>query len=391
MKRVVVLALVCLLAVAGLAVLAGCGSTTTTTAAPVTTAPPATTATTAPPATTATTAPPATTATTAGVKLPKLSPEVTVSVAFDDAPGTAGLILADQLGYFKEVGINISWVKFNSGADMYTALAANKVDVGRGIITASLFNGAAQGVKVWVVADSGTNVPGKPGFFTLVMAKSQEGKINDYADLKGKKCIIASKGSINELFLARALAKANLKLSDVTEVIIDSFPDINTALGNGAGDVGMQIESLITAGVDQGIIVRFPKDAQDFAPNEQVACLLYSDAFAKNKAVADAFMVAHLLGVRAYNDGVVQGDKDRAKVLDILTKKTFISDAAMWTKMGPTGVNPDGTVLSDAVAFDQDFYAGLGLVPTKVDMKDVVDQTFAQDAVKILGAYTPPK
>ena len=102
-------------------------------------------------------------------------------------------------------------------------------------------------------------------------------------------------------------------------------------------------------------------------------------------------MVAHLMGVRVYNDAIVQGDKDRAKILDILTKNTFISDAAMWTKMAPTGVNPDGTVLSDSVAFDQDFYAGLGLIPTKVPMSEVVDQSFAQDAVKLLGAYSPPK
>ena len=388
MKRVLVLMLVGVLAVAGLALLAGCGDTTTTTAAATTTAAPATTA---PPATSATTAPPATTATTAGVTLPKIDPPVTVNLAFDDAPGTAGLILADQLGYFKEVGININWVKFNSGADMYTALGAGKVDVGRGVLTASLFNGAAQGVKVWIVADSGTNVPGKPSYFTLVMAKNQEGKINDYADLKGKRCIIASKGSINEIFLALALQKANLKLSDVTEVIIDSFPDINTALGNGAGDVGMQIKSLITAGTDQGIIVRFPKDAQDFAPGQQVACLLYSDAFAKNKAVADAFMIAHLMGVRAYNDAIVQGDVNQAEVLDILTKNTFISDPAMWLKMAPTGVNPDGTVLSDAVALDQDFYAEQGLIPTKVPMTDVINMSFAEEAVKLLGKYEAPK
>ena len=387
MKRVLVLMLVGVLAVAGLALLAGCGSTTTTAATTATTAAP----TTAPPATSATTAPPATTATTAGVTLPKIDPPVTVNLAFDDAPGTAGLILADQLGYFKEVGININWVKFNSGADMYTALGAGKVDVGRGVLTASLFNGAAQGVKVWIVADSGTNVPGKPSYFTLVMAKGQEGKINDYADLKGKKCIIASKGSINEIFLALALQKANLELTDVTEIIIDSFPDINTALGNGAGDVGMQIESLITAGEDQGIIVRFPKDAQDFAPGQQVACLLYSDAFAKNKAVADAFMVAHLMGVRAYNDGIVQGDVNQAQVLDILTKNTFISDPAMWLKMAPTGVNPDGTVLADAVALDQDFYAEQGLIPTKVPMTDVINMSFADEAVKLLGKYEPPK
>lgn len=315
-----------------------------------------------------------------------------VTVAYDDAPGTAGLILADKLGYFEKQGIKVEWVKFNTGADMYTALAAGKCDVGRGITTASLYNGAAQGVRVWVVADSGTNVPGKPNYFGLVVRKDLADQIKDYADLKGRNCLIVSRGSINERFLRLALAKGGLSIDDVKVTVIDSFPDLNTALGNKAADVAVQIEPLITRGEQEGILVRFPKDAQDYAPGQQVAVLLYSDAFAKRKDVANRFMVAHLMGVRKYNDAIVyQKGPEVDTIIDILVKNTFVQDPAMWKSMAPTGINPDGTVLEDAVAADQQFYADIGMVQKTVPLSDVIDMSFAKHAVEVLGPYEPPK
>ncbi len=334
MRKVTIVALVALLAVLGLAVLAGCGGTT------------ATTTTTA--ATETTGATTATTAGTTGATLTPLNPPVEVNVAFDDAPGTAALILGDKMGFFKNVGITIKYTKFQSGADMYTALANGKVDVGRGILTASLFNGAAQGIPVWVVADAGQNIPNK-NYFGIVVRKDLADQIKDYKDLKGRTILIASIGSINELFMAKALEKGGLTKNDVTEKVIDSFPDLNTALGNKAADVAVQIEPLIYTGTKDGILVPFPKDAVDYAPGEEIAPLFYSDAF-KNKAdVAQAFMVAYLQGARAYNDAIVQGTKDQQQVIDLLTKNTFVSDPTTWVKMNPTGINPDGKVDADAV------------------------------------------
>lgn len=376
MRKIVIIGLVVMLAVFGLVALAGCSSSTTST----TTA--ATTETTA--ATTGTTS----TAATATVT--PLNPPVTVNVAFDDAPGTAALILADKLGFFKNVGITVKYTKFNSGADMYTAIANNKVDVGRGILTASLYNGAAQGISVWVVADAGQNVPGK-NFFGIVVRKDLADQIKDYKDLKGRNILIVSKGSINELFLVQALKKAGLTEKDVKVTVIDSFPDLNTALGNKAADVAIQIEPLITQGVDSGIFVRFPKDAADYAAGEEIAPLFYSDAFSKKTDVANNFMVAYLQGARAYNDAIVQGDKGRANVTAILSKETFVSDPTMWVKMNPTGINPDGTVDTAAVEKDQQFYVDLGLVKTPVPVDQVVNLSFVNYANSVLGPYAPPQ
>ena len=119
--------------------------------------------------------------------------------------------------------------------------------------------------------------------------------------------------------------------------------------------------------------------------------LLYSDAFAKNTEVANSFMLAHLQGVRAYNDGIVQGDVDRDNVISILTQNTFIDDPAVWPKMRPTGLDADGKVLEDAVAGQQDYYAEIGQVDEKVAMDKVIDMSFADWAVQQLGPYAPPQ
>jgi sulfonate transport system substrate-binding protein len=293
------------------------------------------------------------------------------------------------MGFFEEVGINIEYVEFASGAQMYNSLAAGQVDVGRGIITASLFNGAARGVNVWVVADSGTNVEGQGSYFTVVVRDDLTDEIQDFEDLEGRRIGIASPGSINEYFLRRALEAGGLTIDDVEPVIINEFPDMNTGLANEALDAAVQIEPLITRGEDDGILAYF-KDAEEYAEGEQVAVLLYSDEFAQNTDVANLFMLAHLRGVRAYNDGIVQGDENREEVVTILAENTFVDDQDMWVRMRPTGLDPDGRVLEDAVMGQQEYYAEIGQVEETVEGDQVLDMSFADWAVEQLGEYDPP-
>ena len=317
-----------------------------------------------------------------------LNPPVTVKVAFDNAPSEAGIILGDKLGYFNDLGIKIDYVKFNSGADELAAIASGKVDISRGIINAGLFNAVAQGIDIKLVADGGHNVPGK-SYFELALKKGLGARVKDYKDLKGLKIAIASTGSINQLMLEKALVKGGLTSKDVKLVVVDSFPDMLTAVANGSADATMQIEPLITKGVDQGIL-EFWKDASEYAPDEEVSVLMYSPQFSKKTDVASRFMVAYLKGVRAYNDALVQGHKDRDKIINILTKTTFVDDPKIFEKMNPPGLDPDGTVVKTGVVSDQDWYAAQGLVKKKVDVDKMIDNSFVQFALKAIGKYQKP-
>lgn len=308
-----------------------------------------------------------------------------VNVAFDDSPSEAGIILGDKLGYFKEQGIKIKYIKFNSGSDELSALISNQVDVSRGIINAALFNAQNQGIDIKLVADGGHNIPGR-GYFQIAVKKGLGAKYKNYSDMRGMRIAIASTGSINELFAEKALEKGGLSKSDIKYVIVDSFPDMLTAVANGNADATVQVEPLITEGIDKGIL-EWWKDPDEYALNEEISVIMYSHAFYKKTDIAEKFMVGYLKGVRAYNEALIDGDKNRNNITDILAKNTFVSKKDELLKMNPPGLDPDGHVIKQGVVQDLQFYMKHGLVKKKADVNKLVDDSFVQKALEKIGNY----
>ncbi|MDP4089365.1 MAG: ABC transporter substrate-binding protein [Bacillota bacterium] len=308
-----------------------------------------------------------------------------VKVAFDDAPSEAGIILGDKLGFFEKQGIKIEYVKFNSGADELTSISTNQVSVSRGIINAGLFNAVNQGIGIKLVADGGHNIPGK-GYFQIALKKGLGEKYKDYKDMKGMRIAIASTGSINELFAEKALEKGGLTKNDVQYVIVDSFPDMLTAVANGNADATVQIEPLITQGVSQGIL-EWWKDPDEYAKDEEISVLMYSPQFAKDKELGKKFMIGYLQGVRAYNDAFITGKVDQDKIINILCNTTFVNKPEIFLNMNPPGLDPNGHVLKDGVIEDQKFYMNHGLVKTEANVDNIVDDSYVQEALKVLGEY----
>ena len=308
-----------------------------------------------------------------------------VKVAFDNAPSEAGIILGDKLGFFEKQGIKIEYVKFNSGSDELSSIAANQVDVSRGIINAGLLNAVNQGINIKLVADGGHNIAGK-GYFQIAIKKGLGDKYKDYKDMKGMRIAIASIGSINELFVQKALEKGGLTKDDVTFVIVDSFPDMLTAVANGNADACMQIEPLITQGVSQGIL-EWWKDPDEYAKGEEISVLMYSPNFVKEKYLGNRFMIGYLQGVRAYNDALITSNKDRDNVVDILTKTTFVDKPEMFLQMKPPGLDPNGNVLREGVIADQQWYMKQGLVKKEANVDKMIDTSYVKEALKVIKEY----
>ncbi len=307
----------------------------------------------------------------------------TVTVASDNAPAQAGIILADKLGYFKKDGIQIQYKTFASGEDELTALSAGQVDVARGVVSAGLFNAMEQGINVKIVADGGQNQSQKP-YFEIAIRKSLVGKVQNYSDLKGLKIGIASQGTINELFLARALEKGGLTLKDVHEVVVDSFPDLNTAVANGTIDAAVQIEPLITEGVQKGYLAWW-KNPADYAPNEPVSVIEYGKALLDNKSLGDRFMVAYLEGVRAYDNALVYGNQNQQQVIQLLVGNTFITDAKQWKEINNPFLDSNGSLPANGVNNDLNLYVSQGLTkPT--NSNQLVDMSYVSDALKQIGS-----
>lgn len=314
-----------------------------------------------------------------------LAERALVRIAEDTAPSGAGFYVAEARGYFDELGIDVEFVEFESSASMLPAIAAGHVDVAGGVTTVSLFNAIKRGLDIKIIADKGTNLPGR-SYFDLVIRNELEESVRDYSDLAGLRVAVSAEQSLDQRIFARALEKGGLTFDDVDLVIIPSFGNMLTAMINEAIDAAMLIEPLIAQGVRLGEISRW-KDATDFAPGAQIAIVLASPRFVNERTeVAVRFMIAYLKGIRDYYEAFVLGE-GLEEILPIMTEYSSLKDPEIYREMYPPGLNPNGYVIREGIASDLEWYRSQGYFEGEIDLDQVIDHSLVERALAVIGTY----
>ena len=301
----------------------------------------------------------------------------------------AAIFIADAKGYFTAEGIDVSLSTFRSASDMVPLLGSGQLDVGAGSPSAGLYNAILRGIKIRIVADKAYSPPGY-GPLSLLIRKDliDSGRFRTLGDLKGLKLAMTAPGVVNMATLNTALKSVGLGYGDVDTVNLP-FPDHPVALANKAVDGGVTAEPFATIAVERGMAVSFKRD-DEIDPGHQLGCLLFSDAFATDRPdVAIRFLRAYLNGSRYYNlalkDGRLAGD-NADEVVAILAKYTSVKNPALLRKITPAGLHPDGRLNIDSLQRDFDFYASQGLIQGRLLIRDIVDETLLNAAVKGLSA-----
>ena len=120
--------------------------------------------------------------------------------------------------------------------------------------------------------------------------------------------------------------------------------------------------------------------------------LRYLAHLLRHPETAKRFMHAYIRAVRFYNDALKNGRLDGPTaddVIAILSEATPIKSREIYKLITPTGMNPDGRVNKESLAYDLAFYAEQGLVKGAVNLDDAVDGSFVEAALKELGPYRP--
>src|SRR3954466_6324816 len=107
--------------------------------------------------------------------------------------------IADAKGYFKEEGLSVELLPFDAGAKMIAFLGTGDLDVGGGAPSVALYNAAAQGVQIRIVADKAHHAAGL-GHAALMVRKDliESRRFTDFKDLRGRKLSVVGLGSGDE-------------------------------------------------------------------------------------------------------------------------------------------------------------------------------------------------
>jgi NitT/TauT family transport system substrate-binding protein len=310
-----------------------------------------------------------------------------VKIGVSPVVSSSGIFLAYEKGYFKKEGIEADLTYFKgSGAPMTALLGNGSLDVGAGNISAGLWNAINSGFNIKLVADKG-RVSKACDYIGLLVRKDHvdSQRYKAFGDLKGFKMAVTAFGVSQQIAADKFLKAGGLRMDDVIFEKMD-YAAMNVALGSKALDATIQLEPYLTEAESKGIAVKVA-GVHEVYPEQQSAAILYSSQFITGRPdLAEKFMIAYLKGVRDYNDAFIKG-KNKTEVIFLLKKHIKIESDALWEKMIPAGINPDGYLNKESLAEDAQWYQEHGFMDAPCDVEKAVDHTFVEKALARLGKF----
>ncbi len=315
---------------------------------------------------------------------------VTVRVGVLNVGSDAPFLIADKKGYFKDEGLNVTFTTFATAGDMVVPLSSGQLDAGGGAPAVGIYNAAAHGIDVKVVADRASDTAGY-GFDPLLVRTDliKSGRYKTPKDLKGMTIAGNQPGSVSTVALFELLKKYGLTFNDVKRVNLD-YPDHVAALENGRVDASITTEPQASQAVLSGSATRIMGD-DAWYPNQEISVLIFGGSFVReHRDLARKFMRAYLRAVRYYVGALHGGHfagPNAADVISILSAATNVKDPVAYKNMTPGSIDPDGKLNLASMRKDLQYFKDQGLIDGNVKVEDVVDESILNDVLKEIGPY----
>jgi len=299
------------------------------------------------------------------------------------------LFIAEAKGFFKRDGLNTTFQRFVSGTAMTSSLGGGQLDVAGAAPVAGLYNAAARGIDVKMVADKGS-CPRGYGFQPLLVRTElvKSGRFKSVKDLKGLTVAGNASGSTSASMLNQCLRYGGLAYDDVKHVYI-GFPEMVLAFKSGAIDAALVTEPNASEAVNDGFAVKIMGN-DTFYPNQQVAVLQYGSGFLKNKDAGTRFMRAYIHAARYYNDSLKGGKiagSNAEDVIEILSQYGPVKDKKVLREITPGGINPDERLNVASLQTDFDFFKSQNQIEGSVKVADAIDESYIRAVLPQLGRY----
>ena len=304
----------------------------------------------------------------------------TVKLGVLKLTSSAVLFLGVEKGYFKEFVVEPELVYFQAAQPIAVALASGDIEVGATGLTAGLYNIVAGGVRIWIVADKGREWPDHNLTALLVRKDLYDSGVRTMRELKGRKIGVTQIGSTFHYNVGRYLEKNGMVPGDVELVPLQALPALNDALAARRVDAVATAEPFVSRLESTGAGVTIIQTGDTFP--WQIATVMYSDRFARNRKAAVAFMKGYVKASRAYFDAVLASKSGPAF-------EEVVAITARYTGAGPDLIRKgfpyqdrDGRLMPGDVGRQIAWWHTQKLVKAPVAEKDIVDESFLRDALK---------
>ena len=185
------------------------------------------------------------------------------------------LTIAEQLGYFKDEGLQVEIPDFAGGAKALQALVGGSADVVSGAYEHTInMQAKNQFIESFVLQ-------GRAPQIVLAVSTKTMPDYKSLADLKGKKIGVTAPGSSTSMMASYVLAKAGIKPSEVSFIGVGAASGAITAVKSGQVDAIANLDPVITMLQRDKLIkvvadTRTLKDTQAVYGGPMPAAVLYT-------------------------------------------------------------------------------------------------------------------
>jgi len=317
---------------------------------------------------------------------PMAQAEEVIKVGMLKLVSSAPVFIGIEKGFFKDEGIKIEPVYFNSAQPIAVALASNDLDVAATGLTAGLFNLMGSGLKAKIVADKGREAKGYKLTALMVSNQAWEQGIKSLKDLKNKRIGMTQTGSTFHYILAQLLQKEGMSLEDVEAVPMGGLKNITDALSSNQLPAGFVVQPHVALMESKGLakVLLWVSDALNY----QIAAMIYGERLLKNRELGNAFMRAYIKSTRYYyENGLVPikgGNIEKAsEVADIIVKCTEVNKEQVLKGLNYN--HPEGELDEEDISKQLQWFYNQKFLQVPLKVEDVVDNTFLKIAVKSLN------
>ncbi|MBK8527504.1 MAG: ABC transporter substrate-binding protein [Rubrivivax sp.] len=295
------------------------------------------------------------------------------------------LTIAEQRGYFKAEGLDLTIVDFAGGSQALRAVVGGSADVVSGAFEHTVnMQEKGQRLRAFVLQGRapqivlGINPRTMPGFKSL-------------ADLKGKKIGVTAPGSSTNVMVNFALAKVGLKPSDVSIVGVGAGNGAVAAMRSGQIDALSNLDPVITLLQRSGDL-KIISDTRVLAEADKVfggpmpAACLYAP---------QAFIDKHPATVQALTNAIVRADKwiqvaGPSEIINNVPESYLLGDRAVYIDAflaAKGALSPDGMFPEKGA--DTAFRALASIDPEIAKAKLDLGAVWTNDFVKKANAKYP--
>jgi len=307
----------------------------------------------------------------------------------------ATIFLANELGYFSKMGLDIDMKVFMDGALVVAPMLSGELQIGIMTPNAGFFNSLSRGGPFRAFLCNGQGRRGRAVTALVIRSDHYDAGIKTLADLarmKGKTAAVGAAGSINQYGLGSALKLAGLDpVRDVQWQTSVPQPDIVKQLGQKQVDIAEITYHLAYLAQKEGFC-RILWSRDEILPDSQAAMHTVRDDMLQGKRdVVVKYAMACIQAGRLFNQ--VAGDPDKhADMLKLIVKSILPRDEALLKAVAPhwEWIAEDGMPNVASIMAEQDFWADtFRTVENKVPQGRVIEPSIAKEAVQRLIAERP--